>query len=231
MKTNSVPIQFRQRATPFSYALFLVALLLVQLTTFYEENCKLLPWLKMMLSDRSNGTANSIHISKKVVSSTNTRTGGTTNASPITDESPPNQHAILMIHYHKTGFVLSRDLRSHAIQLFNQYIMDRGLNPALNFTMPSKKTWGSIQRPRQFGPNLCPGVFDLQRGVIHVQESPDFYCNVDEMARILLQDEGHYERVRTKIVHFVRNPYSMALSNYYYHAQVPTLVSFFCIDL
>ena len=33
---------------------------------------------------------------------------------------------------------------------------------------------------------------------------------------------GDFSRVGTKIIHFVRNPYSMALSNYYYHAQIPT---------
>ena len=101
------------------------------------------------------------------------------------------------------------------------------MTPGLNFTMPYDKSWGSVQQPRtltSFTHN-CPKPFNLQRGMINVQESPDLYCHVEELAKILLLGgKSNSETVvaGTKIVHFVRNPYTMAVSNYYYHAQVPT---------
>lgn len=155
------------------------------------------------------------------------------------NEDPPNHHSILMIHYHKTGFVLSRRLRSHSIEHFSRYIDQHYLSSGLNFTLPEHKSWGSFQQPRKFAATThCPEYFRLDRGVIHVQESPDFFCGVEEMARILLHEEKYGtnrnstndSRVGTKIIHFVRNPYSMALSNYYYHAQVPTSVFFFGVN-
>lgn len=131
-------------------------------------------------------------------------------------EDNPSQFRILMLHYHKTGFVLSRDLRTHAVK----YLMNQTQQPM--FHIP-KKNWGSIQQPRKFDESTnCPGVFHLEGGVINVQESPDYYCSIEELARILF-NETELEITRgTRIIHFVRNPYSMALSNYFYHAQDPT---------
>jgi hypothetical protein len=102
---------------------------------------------------------------------------------------------------------------------------------SMNYTLPHDKPWGSVLQPRKFdNRTYCPNEFGLKRGVIDVQESPDLYCGVEEMARILLgddeemqqRDSSSEERRSTNIVHFVRNPYSMALSNYYYHSQIPT---------
>lgn len=143
-----------------------------------------------------------------------------------------------MLHYHKTGFVLSRDLRSHAIR--NLLLGRSGGggdwgNRTRVFRMP-RKAWGSAQQPRKFNEStLCPNAYLLEAGVINVQESPDFFCGVEEMARVLLdcEDGGELETsggasasnrraLGTKIIHFVRNPYSMMLSNYFYHSQDPT---------
>ena len=55
---------------------------------------------------------------------------------------------------------------------------------------------------------------------------PDLFCTPEELAHILLEGgDGHKNRERgVKIVHLVRNPFSMAVSNYHYHAQLPTWV-------
>ena len=55
--------------------------------------------------------------------------------------------------------------------------------------------------------------------------SPDLFCTPEELAHLLLDGgRGHVaERDRgVKIVHLVRNPFVMAVSNYHYHAQIPT---------
>jgi hypothetical protein len=213
--SNRWSTQFRKRASPSSFAIFLAFLFFVQLiSTFHRENHKLLELLKKIIVPESEPT----DVARE-------RRRGINPVAISYNNSPPNHHAILMIHYHKTGFVLSRHLRSHSIKQLNQYISDERLPSSLNFTIPQDKSWGSIQQPRKFGETHCPDYFRLNRGVINVQESPDFYCSVDEMAKILLDDQYGNEthsREGTKIVHFVRNPYSMVLSNYYYHAQVPT---------
>ena len=133
-------------------------------------------------------------------------------------DATAGQYRILMLHYHKTGFVLSRQLlRSHAVEHF----ATPSRQQPETFRIP-EKSWGSIQLPRHHEEGTsCPDVFRLEGGMINVQESPDFYCDVEEMARVLL-DEDEVARTRgTKIVHFVRDPLSMALSNYYYHSQDP----------
>lgn len=50
---------------------------------------------------------------------------------------------------------------------------------------------------------------------------PDFFCSDSEVLDSML-DKSKQGKKTTKIVHFIRNPFSMVLSNYFYHAQSPT---------
>lgn len=212
-----------KRTKPISLGVCILLLILIELSSFYGENRKLLKVLHTIM-DRSNASSQT-HYSYDGAGYESDHRHATVNKNTLItynnsddDEAAPNQHAILMIHYHKTGFVLSRQLRTHAIKNFDHWI-SLGMTSRLNFTMPIDKPWGSMQQPRTFSSSShCPNQYDLQRGVINVQESPDLYCHVEELANIL---HGN-ETIGTKILHFVRNPYSMAVSNYYYHAQVPT---------
>lgn len=55
--------------------------------------------------------------------------------------------------------------------------------------------------------------------------SPDLFCTPEELAHLLLESgDGHYAKHDrgVKIIHLVRNPFAMAVSNYHYHAQIPT---------
>jgi len=139
----------------------------------------------------------------------------------------PSQYRILMMHYHKTGFVLSRQLRSLAeknLLRFDTLNATNDIHNSTIFRIP-KKNWGSIQRPRQFNLSTkCQDIYHLEGGLIHVQESADLFCNVDALADILLNEDDIRTSRETRIIHFVRNPYSMALSNYFYHSQDPTRV-------
>jgi hypothetical protein len=230
---------FRKRATPSgTFAIFLLALIGIQFSSFYNQNRKLLRRLRENKEYHGYPVVSSLErvAHPSVYDSTNNDDDGNNEA--------PNLNAILMIHYHKTGFVLSRNLRTHAIKHFSHFVSLGSMNNGLNYTLPLDKPWGSILQPRKFdSKTYCPEKFGLRNGVIDVQESPDFYCGVEEMARILLLRDGDEmvqqqqqrdtynqdeKRKGTKIVHFVRNPYSMALSNYYYHSQVPTLVHIPC---
>ncbi len=55
--------------------------------------------------------------------------------------------------------------------------------------------------------------------------SPDLFCTPKDLLDILLEGgktkKAVYDR-GVKVIHLVRNPFSMAVSNYYYHAHIPT---------
>ena len=78
-----------------------------------------------------------------------------------------------------------------------------------------------LQR-RRHPPKKCMRL-RLAAGSISVQHAPDLFCGPRDLARILLGGEGVAPGDRgVKVVHLVRNPYSMAISNYHYHARDPT---------
>ena len=54
-----------------------------------------------------------------------------------------------------------------------------------------------------------------------VQAAPDFFCYVSVLAEQLLRnnDGSLREKKGVKIIHMVRNPYALAISNWMYHAQ------------
>jgi hypothetical protein len=136
------------------------------------------------------------------------------------DDVDPSRYRILMMHYHKTGFVLSRQLRSLAA---NHLTRSKDTNETSTIFHIPEKNWGSIQQPRKFNHTTkCPENFRLEGGYINVQESPDLYCNVEALVDVLLNVDDIKATQETRIIHFVRNPYSMALSNYFYHTQDPT---------
>jgi hypothetical protein len=63
----------------------------------------------------------------------------------------------------------------------------------------------------------CPimGNNSYDKDTVRRVTAPDFFCN-------LLQESQLPPPKDTKIVHFVRDPIEMALSNYLYHSQYPT---------
>ena len=199
----------------------------------------------------------------------------------------PHNYGILLTHYHKTGYVLSRHLMKLVIDL--EY-RSRGMSTPLEsanttqakISIKMHKTIDHFDKStgvqiafgqrgnwnRNFVPARrhsaitgCPPSFTLDVGAMHVQEAPDLFCSDEKLYRILfgIQERGdtggvswnelwkhHHSssslrdidfnvgnggtgqdvvsgRGGVKIVHFVRNPFEMALSNYLYHAQDPTV--------
>lgn len=103
---------------------------------------------------------------------------------------------ILLIHYHKTGHAFLSDLKKILNQQQNQSLLEK-----------QKK-----QPKRQHNETTgCPLFSTASNTTVHVVTAPDFFCPINDF----LQRDA-------KIVHFVRNPIEMALSNYLYHSQKPT---------
>mmetsp|Transcript_12385 Transcript_12385/g.29246 ORF Transcript_12385/g.29246 Transcript_12385/m.29246 type:complete len:668 (+) Transcript_12385:2162-4165(+) len=151
-------------------------------------------------------------------------------------DHPHHDSSVLIVMYHKTGYVLTRHLAKSAIDMEFQA---RGrahkknkLGPSLdNFDEETgeqiafglRGNWNSnFVRARSHSPiTKCHPKFQLSAGAIHLQEAPDFFCSDSEVLDSML-DKSKQGKKTTKIVHFIRNPFSMVLSNYFYHAQSPT---------
>mmetsp|Transcript_7691 Transcript_7691/g.17964 ORF Transcript_7691/g.17964 Transcript_7691/m.17964 type:complete len:435 (-) Transcript_7691:350-1654(-) len=129
----------------------------------------------------------------------------------------PRSFAYVLIHYHKTGHDLSRKLRDLLLEA--KHRADGGLasNDRENTFMPR-------QHERDTG---CPHALVLTPGMIHTQASPDFFCNPKILEKKLLRNDNMNGKVfknkkGVKVIHLVRNPFTMSVSNLNYHAQFPT---------
>jgi hypothetical protein len=160
-------------------------------------------------------------------------------------EDAPHGFSILCTHYHKTGYVLSRVLTNAVIGLEYQARGEdppswkRGKSDVDFFDEATGKRiafgrrggWNSnfVPARRHSGVTGCPPSFALTAGAIHVQESPDLFCGDEHLSRLLLGPRGIVSSPtnKVKVVHFIRSPYEMALSNYFYHAQEPTVSDLF----
>mmetsp|Transcript_17111 Transcript_17111/g.31105 ORF Transcript_17111/g.31105 Transcript_17111/m.31105 type:complete len:396 (-) Transcript_17111:534-1721(-) len=128
-------------------------------------------------------------------------------ASDIIPNDDPSDYDYLIIHYHKTGHEASYALT----RLIRKYSSSTGFNTIKHDPLP-KRDHDEVTK--------CPHV-ELTPGVIYVQAAPDFYCDVNVLAVELLH-RGNDEKKGIKIVHLVRNPFRLAVSNYKYHSQDPT---------
>ncbi|KAL3763699.1 hypothetical protein ACHAWU_008021 [Discostella pseudostelligera] len=207
-------------------------------------------------------------------------------------DDEPHNYAILLTHYHKTGFVLSRLLMNLVVDLEYQShglvsplqnaktaIESRNIqklrtmdhidnNTGIQIAFGQRGNWirNFVPARRHSAITGCPPFFTLDVGAIHLQEAPDLFCNDEELYRLLFgigrygdvswnellqhhlssrrgggnlsstqhnrfgkggdadtePDDDASGRMGVKIVHLVRNPFQMALSNYLYHSQEPT---------
>lgn len=137
---------------------------------------------------------------------------GTTNDYP---------YSVIIISYHKTGHDLQMDLVDY---LANEF---RDVGPQL--TEFGNK---SPVKRRRHPPNVpCARIGKyMETGSIIVQHAPDLFCTPEELLDMLLghnrDNNGERRRLRldrgVKVVHLVRDPFQMAVSNYHYHARLPT---------
>ncbi|KAL7535212.1 hypothetical protein ACHAWF_005089 [Thalassiosira exigua] len=69
----------------------------------------------------------------------------------------------------------------------------------------------------------CPRAMELDPGVVAVQAAPDLFCDPPLLAEYLLRNGDAFREKRgVKVVHLVRDPFDLAISNWIYHAQFPT---------
>jgi hypothetical protein len=123
-------------------------------------------------------------------------------ASSSSSSSTEQGHTYLIIHYHKSGYTLTQNLRDILLQI------DPSIQRNYIDRFP-KREHDTLTK--------CPH-FILHPNTIYVQSSPDFFCDIDILAEMLLTRPF---KKSVKIIHLVRNPFTMAISNYKYHSQNP----------
>ena len=121
----------------------------------------------------------------------------------------PGQYTVIIFHYHKTGKAVSTKLKGMLLQEGK----DRKMKLRSTNSYP-KREHDKITK--------CP-LFRSYPGNIIIHTAPDLFCSVEELYSALSPPNLVRPRYKgIKIIHLVRNPYNMALSNYFYHAQIPT---------
>mmetsp|Transcript_17719 Transcript_17719/g.27795 ORF Transcript_17719/g.27795 Transcript_17719/m.27795 type:complete len:464 (-) Transcript_17719:1373-2764(-) len=121
------------------------------------------------------------------------------------DEINPQDWIYLIIHYHKTGHDLSRSLRDFITN---------------STELHSNGEENAFARRHHDQYTKCPKDVDMRRSMIYVQVSPNFFCDIKTLAVELL---SHKKKTKIKIIHLVRNPFSMAISNFNYHSAYPVI--------
>ena len=131
--------------------------------------------------------------------------------SPSNNESTDDEdtasssegYTYLIIHYHKSGHILTQNLRDILLQI----------DPSI------QRNYIDRFPKRQHDQHTkCPHL-TLHPNTVYVQSSPDFFCNVDILAEELLTRPTKQRGV--KLIHLIRDPFTMAISNYNYHSQDP----------
>ena len=169
--------------------------------------------------------------------------------NPISNQGESaHDYGVVMVMYHKTGYVLSRILMKLTIGLEYEAMgrsekevkeaksvlgravdhIDETTGERIAFDQRGNWNNNFVDARRHEGVVNCPLDFRPRGGAIHLQEAPDFFCGDVMLSRIMLgvRDVPRNKFGKTKIVHFVRNPFEMALSNYFYHSQEPSVSAF-----
>lgn len=127
------------------------------------------------------------------------------------------KYAYVIVTYHKSGHQLSHTLRKYLMNHSKGFanagetLTRNNVSPRINFNHVTK----------------CSQM-TLPPGTITVIEAPEFHCTAEQLEKLLLDNpegsnpEQQRPKWGIKMIHLVRNPFSMAVSNYHYHSQDPT---------
>jgi hypothetical protein len=125
----------------------------------------------------------------------------------VADKTPHFwKYAYIIVNYHKSGHSLSDVLVKH---------INSNLRP-----------FGGDLRRNDFQPRShftkCNEI-SFPPGTITVIGRPEFHCNTEQLRDLLMNHpDPKITKWGVKIIHLVRNPFTMAVSNYHYHSQNPT---------
>lgn len=122
------------------------------------------------------------------------------------------KYAYVILTYHKSGHNLS-----HVLQ---RYLEEHTPSGSLKHKAAPPRT--------QLNASTGCIELSLEPGTITLIEAPEFHCNEEQLAELFMVNPSHEQsqltspKLGVKVIHLVRNPFSMAVSNYHYHSQSPT---------
>lgn len=130
----------------------------------------------------------------------------------VADKTPtPHfwKYAYIIVNYHKSGHALSDILVKHINSNLNQ------------FGRPLKRM--KVQPRGNFNSQTKCSEMSFAPGTITVIGGPELHCSTEQLKDILLSHpDPKQPKWGVKVIHLVRNPFTMAVSNYNYHKQDPT---------
>ena len=124
----------------------------------------------------------------------------------------PNYYAYLIIYYHRTQYELARLLHDTLVSSTGE----------TNAPTSNKKHIAFQDRQHEEVTG-CPHGLDLLPGIIHVQSSPNLFCDTSVLVEYLLRNSNIWqEKKGVKIIHLVyQNPFQLAVNNLFYHSSEP----------
>ena len=132
---------------------------------------------------------------------------------PQQEQYDPNYYAYLIIYYHRTQYDLARLLHDTLVSSTGE----------TNNAPLSNKKHIAFQDRQHEEMTGCPHGLDLLPGIIHVQSSPNLFCDTSVLVEYLLRNSNIWqEKKGVKIIHLVyQNPFQLAVNNLLYHSQEP----------
>eukprot|EP01082_Thalassiosira_pseudonana_P000426 g377.t1 g377 contig1:914365-915730(+) len=180
----------------------------------------LMTLIDLDLADVVNGNGDALidPTSRSLQSTHNINISNKADSTSYNGEEDPTKYAYLIINYHKTGHQLSSIL-ARQIQATILPSSPTNSNGSFQFT------YSSAPDPRRtFNTQTkCSDISFLKAGTVTTMGAPEFHCDAKVLMEMLLNnpaEEG--EKLGVKIVHLIRNPFAMMVSNYHYHSQDPT---------
>ena len=133
---------------------------------------------------------------------------------PQQEQYDPNYYAYLIIYYHRTQYDLARLLHDTLVSSTGE----------TNNAPLSNKKHIAFQDRQHEEMTGCPHGLDLLPGIIHVQSSPNLFCDTSVLVEYLLRNSNIWqEKKGVKIIHLVyQNPFQLAVNNFLYHSQEPS---------
>ena len=109
-----------------------------------------------------------------------------------TDEM--EKFSYIFMHYHKTG----HDLSNRVLRAMT----------AVSGIEENTSTRHVLKMRQHNEVTKCPGGTNVEEGVAYESRSPDLFCDLDALLGQLL---SHRDHSRVKILHMVRNPFTLAI--------------------
>lgn len=129
----------------------------------------------------------------------------------VADKTPHFwKYAYVIVNYHKSGHALSDILVKHINSNLNQF----GGRPLARMHVHPRGHFNSQSKCSEM--SFAPGTITVIGG-------PEFHCSTEELRDLFISHpDPQQPKWGVKILHLVRNPFTMAVSNYNYHSQDPT---------